>query len=520
MKYPRPLCENPTIIFNRNAMYNILSIGVYYINGIVHRISPAGREYFSQNFPYKKFTKIGHSFESIVKGKKVIDWSALENSYCGFDRYGQKQYLFLAVPCGHCTLCSEKKQNDFVARVGFENQTSDSRPIMVTLTYDSHSLPFSKKIPSTYRVRHQSFDSTMSEISYDYVDCFARGVPYSKIANKYIVTDPAYDGFYPCVKKRDVQNFFKRLRINWFRSGISIGKKPLRYVCFAEYGTHYGRPHYHLILWNVPYAIKSEKDFDLIDQLKSDILSAWGMCQSDGLQCEVARDAAKYVGKYISKNLTKDNRKLFRLSSNRGGGIGALFLDSQKVFLQKYPSVQKVSYVDKWSGDYTESTFGSYALNRVFPSASRQIPDTYKQVCRKLDYLTSNLARVSAAFKQREVTEWCDLFSRSYNIFSSVIPSQYSSFGNLDKLDSQILHAPTFYQYIEYYDDIINSINEQINLLESITVPHPLTVLEIDKKRRIHNTLFERPDVTDDLIYSLTRSIRKERQIREACELF
>lgn len=522
MTYPRPLCSNPTIIFNRNAIRNLLTVDEYFINGVRHRTSPAGQSIYRQKFPFRKFTKIGHTFERTIRGKKVIDWDALENSYCGYDRYGHKQYLFLAVPCGHCVLCTEKKQNDFVARVGFENQTSISRPMMITLTYDPAHLPFVRHDRAPYILRHGALKdlSDPDNYSHKFVEVFARNVPYVKVGNQYVVQHPSYKGFQPTVKKDDVQKFLKRLRINWTRSGISNGKPPLRYCCFSEYGTKYGRPHYHMILWNVPYNINSELDFTNIEKLKNDILKAWGMCSPAGLQCEVARDAAKYVGKYISKNLTKDHRHLFRLASNRGGGIGALFLEQQKDFLRQHPSVQHISYVDKWNGEYTESTFGSYALNRVFPSASSQIPDDYKQITRKLFYLTSKLSRVALAFKEYDVAKECKALSEKVNIYPSVIPSEYTPTIHLDKIDSSVLMAPMFTDYIQFYDDVVTDINKNIELLESMMLPDERDVLAIDAKRRYHNTLFDRPDVTDQQIESLERSILSDRKHREALETF
>lgn len=56
------------------------------------------------------------------------------------------------------------------------------------------------------------------------------------------------------VSVRDVQLFFKRLRRNmrlWYPD-FDYEKYPLRYFLVSEYGGQYGRPHYHLILWNCP----------------------------------------------------------------------------------------------------------------------------------------------------------------------------------------------------------------------------------------------------------------------------
>ena len=56
------------------------------------------------------------------------------------------------------------------------------------------------------------------------------------------------------VSVRDVQLFFKRMRKNidlWYPN-FNKEKYPLKYFLVSEYGGKFGRPHYHLILWNCP----------------------------------------------------------------------------------------------------------------------------------------------------------------------------------------------------------------------------------------------------------------------------
>lgn len=53
---------------------------------------------------------------------------------------------------------------------------------------------------------------------------------------------------------RDCQLFFKRVRkyISIWYPDFDIKTFPLKYFLVSEYGGKFGRPHYHLILWNCP----------------------------------------------------------------------------------------------------------------------------------------------------------------------------------------------------------------------------------------------------------------------------
>lgn len=51
------------------------------------------------------------------------------------------------------------------------------------------------------------------------------------------------------LRKKDLQDFWKRLRIDLERSGI---KKDLRYFACGEYGSNTFRPHYHAICYSLP----------------------------------------------------------------------------------------------------------------------------------------------------------------------------------------------------------------------------------------------------------------------------
>lgn len=148
------------------------------------------------------------------------------------------EFMFMKVPCGKCPKCARVKLAQWNMRFEYEMRRSHS-PLFVTLTYNDACLPrfwsdlHNNEVPSLYRY--------------------------------------------------DVQLFMKRLRHH-------VSKKyhdnpPLKYICVGEYGTRYQRPHYHMVLLNLP-------DVSLIH-------STWsmGFTYSPPLR----EGGLGYVLKYISK---------------------------------------------------------------------------------------------------------------------------------------------------------------------------------------------------------------------------
>lgn len=100
----------------------------------------------------------------------------------------------ITVPCGRCVACLSTKRNQWSFRL--ESELRDhSSAFFVTMTYDDNNLPLSSS-------------------------------------------------GYPSVKKKDIQDFLKRLRFN-------IRPTRIRYYITAEYGPQTLRPHYHGIIFGI-----------------------------------------------------------------------------------------------------------------------------------------------------------------------------------------------------------------------------------------------------------------------------
>lgn len=141
----------------------------------------------------------------------------------------------IQIPCGKCYHCMETKINEWCTRM-YAHAEDFKRIYFVTLTYRSITDPnnqvnrllLSKLTDAVWN--QDNFNAT-NHLSYN-----------------------------PCLlQKSHYQKFLKRLRKN-------TGLKDLTYVLSGEYGSKYGRPHFHMIL------------FTNGELTKDDIIRAWSVC--------------------------------------------------------------------------------------------------------------------------------------------------------------------------------------------------------------------------------------------------
>lgn len=104
---------------------------------------------------------------------------------------------FIEVPCGRCAVCRHNRQVEWAFRLQCESLDSSSA-LFITLTYNDETCP----VDSATGLR--------------------------------------------TLRKRDAQLFIKTLRNHYPDCN-------LRYFLVGEYGSHTCRPHYHLILFNLPF---------------------------------------------------------------------------------------------------------------------------------------------------------------------------------------------------------------------------------------------------------------------------
>lgn len=187
----------------------------------------------------------------------------------------------ITVPCGKCVSCLSRKRNAWSLRLQNEARSSKSA-VFITLTYDNDKLKYSP------------------------------------------------EGF-PEVRKEDIQKFLKRLRklIN------KESYREIRYFITSEYGPKTQRPHYHGLIFNLPYT-RIEDQVKLTNILRT--------CWQNGFVTvgTVTEASIAYVTKYVltkSQNLG-DRQKEFALMS-RNPGIGISYLTNEIINYHKNGQIKR-----------------------------------------------------------------------------------------------------------------------------------------------------------------------------------
>lgn len=197
--------------------------------------------------------------------KKQVTPDNIDQFYLFSSETEEKYPIFIYVPCGHCALCVDRKNKDWETRCLCESATSDYAPVFVTLTYANDTRP-----------------STPSE---------------------------ATIGF---------QKFMKRLRININRH-LGIKDCELRYYFRSELTPKNHFPHWHGLIWRMPFVSPRTGEKNSFEALNRFIADAW---QYGFVKVEVCRDpSGRYAMKYASKEIGDWSIQL----ASRRPGIGAYF---------------------------------------------------------------------------------------------------------------------------------------------------------------------------------------------------
>lgn len=269
------------------------------------------------------------------------EWRALWKAK-GF-RHNEIPPLRHDVPCGKCVNCLRTLRNAWTYRL--VNQMDNSQnAYFVTLTYNDVYLP-----------RLNCYDNP------------------------------------PTLDKYQLKSWLKRFREHCKtqsrRKSLPYEQYKMQYFCVGEYGGSFGRPHYHLIFFNVPFSFN-----DLIKYINRE----W--CFDDRTSIyKLSPALCAYTTKYMIKDVDKDYKLVqppFRLMSR---GLGADFTIQQAI-------------------DYYENNITFVQKGKIKYSPPRYVRDKmFDKLYHFRSYNSTELEAEKEAYHQREYALYLrELKSRRY----------------------------------------------------------------------------------------------------------
>lgn len=223
--------------------------------------------------------------------KKVVGTYGrnFDNVYCSMVLHDcPNAEPILEVPCGKCEACLVRRTNEWSFRL-FQERKHSKNCFFITLTYDDYNVPRDKQTGAL------------------------------------------------SLNKRDCQLFLKRLRKR-YGNGI-------RYFLASEYGENFARPHYHLLLFNLPVDTNS---LDWQAKLDLEIYALW---QKGNVKCDIGVDGrviycAKYMLSTLDPDAWLDRPKPFILTS-RKPGLGYGFYDNDAEQRYRYETCDTKCVTEK-----------------------------------------------------------------------------------------------------------------------------------------------------------------------------
>lgn len=242
-------CCNPVLIVSPSLRQDALKSDCYFIDGVRHEISTS--QFFDLLDTTLKPSKVlglpfVHSLSEQFQKKHPL--KEVQDSQDRLDRFlndsfllesvsGEIKPLWTYVPCGHCDACNHTKLVSYVQRCQFAMEETQRPAWFVTLTFNREHLP-------------------------DYIYDFMEDREYSPEE-------------YTKYRKRLLQLFKKRFKrnINKIWSYLNDGKecphdyaRDIKFIVTSEHGK-LGRPHFHVIIFGVPFFTNFEPENDYIVRL-------------------------------------------------------------------------------------------------------------------------------------------------------------------------------------------------------------------------------------------------------------
>ena len=260
--------------------------------------------YHPMDVPYK----IGND------GKKHLQWTLLKSfqkreAYENFKERcenDQTEYKIIQIPCGKCIGCRLAYSREWANRCLLEAKQYQHNQF-ITLTYATENLSFSKE---------KQLDKETGEI-------------FSM----------------PTLVPEELTKFMKDLR-RYYK--YHYNHEGIRFYACGEYGGLNHRPHFHLIVFNLPI---EDKEYLFTTNAKNQVYTSetvsriWGkgLCSIG----DVTWDSAAYVARYVMKKLKGPAKEAYKklgivpefVRMSRREGIAKSYYEQNKEEIYKYDEI-------------------------------------------------------------------------------------------------------------------------------------------------------------------------------------
>lgn len=438
-------CENPVILLNTEFQKHVVLSKVYHTPAGFVNLSNVQAYGWSLDFPT-------YLFKFHKKSDKKAFLAKMDDYYT-ITSVGEVIPMYIQVPCGRCILCRDRKSREFQFRTEVEAANSSTESLFLTLTYDNDHLPITG------------------------------------------------------LRKKDVQNFFKRLRINLDNDGIEHN---IRYLCVGEYGKNTHRPHYHIQLFNFPrYSVKLRT----LPQVNDYIKNAW---QAGFIYLVPAtKGCTNYITKYmLKKSFVPDGcEPLFMTASRKNGGIGSSFFKQNKEFYRNNPHEYRCVINNK--GNIFSSTLSQYGKRIIYPSLSQFIPAVIRQCYHDFRVTLHQLVSISSLLfdDKYKCTKYVDVIKKyrplGFRFVNTNMVFNYMEYARANF--GQLCDAISYYEKrLDYLATVLREYKFDVSLYEEI--------YKFKQKRTEYATLIV-SELTEDDVKYLASELRKKVQENEHHEI-
>lgn len=279
--------------------------------------------------PYSRYDTMSFDYARFSVRRNGITEDILDECYAIDPQTGDTLPLYIQVACGKCDACLHSRRVALKSRMLLEQASHENPPLFVTLTYSDKFLP--------------------------------------------------EDG----VNVRDVQLFLKRFRSYMEYKFPNFSK--FRYACFSEYGSKYGRPHYHLIIFGSHIGNESPRNLLFLEK---ELRKCWQMGFVYVKLCDSG--CFNYVSKYVLKksNVPECKKPNFQLMSRRTGGLGVPFIrNNSSVYLQLLNSPEPLLKLVVMGKEF-KIYIPKCLRDSLFPKASSIIPARAQKAFKRINLLT------------------------------------------------------------------------------------------------------------------------------------